>query len=170
MYARSAELLIERINKLPENYFRAFLNSAGVDLLPPKPASTELTFTLPFDGPPFVTVQERTQVATQQSETQPEVVFETVENIVVTPNRLLKCVTFDPLNYSDQTEKANSTTVGEAFTVFEGAQERERMMFLGDKLLSYHEKDDAAAGQSQGAETADADREVEPCRPTTHRL
>ena len=163
IYARSAELLIERINQLPENYFRAFLDSAGVDLLPPKPANSELTFTLPIaddgdDSLQFVTVPERTQVATQQSETQPEVIFETIEEITVSPNRLDKCITFDPLNYSDQTAKANATTVGEAFTVFKGTQERERILFLGSSLFSYHETLTPTGGQ--GAETAEPNGEV----------
>ncbi len=115
IYARSAELLTERINRLPENYYRAFLNEAGVDLLPPKPARAEVTFSLPADGPPYVIVPAQTQVATQQSESRAEIIFETLEDLVVTPNRLVKCVTFDAHSYTavtaPTTETANKTAV-----------------------------------------------------------
>lgn len=139
MYARSAELLNERVNQLPENYFRAFLNEAGVDLLPPKPAHAEVTFHLPptEDSPAYVVVPAGTQVATQPSATQAEVIFETTDDLVVMPNQLVKCVSFDARAY---TEVATANTAGANNSPDARATENgngERIVFAKDGGFAY---------------------------------
>jgi hypothetical protein len=106
LFGRMAELIIARLNRAPEKRFLAFLNEAGIDLLAPRPASAELTFTLPDDYQGLVRVPAGTQVATVQTETQPEVIFETQQDINVVPTSLIKCVAFDQVNYSDYTAQA----------------------------------------------------------------
>lgn len=160
IYGRSAELLIERINKLPENYFRAFLNAARVPQVLPKAARTEVTFALPFaeDGPPFIVVPQQTQVATKQTTTSPEVVFETEKPVVITSNQLSRCITFDPVASRDVTAQVNAKEPGSPFKLFKGTRERERILFLGDTLFSYPKPD--TEGQPQSDEDADTARDV----------
>jgi hypothetical protein len=137
LFGRMAELIIARLNRAPEKHFLAFLNEASIDLLAPRPASAELTFTLPDDYQGLVRVPAGTQVATVQTETQPEVIFETQQDINVVPTSLIKCVAFDPVNYSDYTAQARGNAPG-PFAAFQGQQERERILYLGDdELLAF---------------------------------
>jgi predicted phage baseplate assembly protein len=134
LFGRLAELIINRLNQVPDKHFLAFLNEAGVDLLAPRPAVAEITFLPAEDGPAVVRVPAGTQVATQQTETQPEVVFETGEDLVVTLSDLVRCIAFDPRDYADRTAQAKGHG-GVAFPVFRGQRERERILYLGDQEL-----------------------------------
>ncbi|MCL4298013.1 MAG: putative baseplate assembly protein [Anaerolineae bacterium] len=134
LFGRLSELVITRLNQVPDKHFLAFLNKAGVDLLPPRPASAELTFTVAENGPEVILVPEGTQVATAKTETRPEIIFETQKDVNITPNRLIHCIAFDPRNYADCTNQATGQESG-AFWAFCGQQERERMLFLSDPEL-----------------------------------
>jgi len=134
LFGRLTELTVNRLNQMPDKHLFAFLNEARVDLLPPRPASTELIFTLAADGPPFVRVPAGTQVTTVQTETQPEVIFETQRDLVVVPNALVKCIALDAVNFSDRTGQATGQTTSR-FAPFQGEQERERILFLSDETL-----------------------------------
>ena len=134
LFARLSELVINRLNQVPEKHFLAFLNEASVDLLPPGPAGVELTFNPAEDGPASIYVPAGTQVATVQTETQPEVIFETSRDITVVANTLVMCIAFDQLNYSDQTAKVTGQESG-SFAAFKGEHERQRILYLGDDEL-----------------------------------
>ena len=67
LFGRLSELVINRLNQVPDKHFLAFLNEAGVDLLAPRPASTELTFTPAEDGPPVIRVPAGTELAIANS-------------------------------------------------------------------------------------------------------
>lgn len=136
LFARLSELVINRLNQVPEKHFLAFLNEAGIDLLPPRPAGGELSFKPAKDAPASISVPAGTQVATVQTETQPEVVFETQRDITVVPDTLVKCIAFDELNYSDQTAKATGREPG-SFAVFQGEHERRRILYIGDDNLFF---------------------------------
>jgi hypothetical protein len=135
LFGRMSELIITRLNRTPGKHFLAFLNEAGIDLLPPRPANTELTFTLAKDITAAVKVPAGTQVATKQTETQPEVIFETQRDLVVSPNALVKVVAFDPMTSSDRTTLALGQAGGASFAAFQGEGERERILYLGDTEL-----------------------------------
>ena len=135
LFGRLSELVIARLNQVPDKHFLAFLNEAGLDLLPPRPASSELTFTPAKDVTGALEVPAGTQVATKQTETQPEVVFETLRDLVVSPAALVKVVVFDPLTSADRTALATGSTSDSSFAVFTGEAERERILYLGDSEL-----------------------------------
>ena len=134
VFGRMCELVVNRLNQVPEKHFLSFLNHAGVDLLPPRPASAELTFTPAKDAASPIYVPAGTQVATVQTETEPEIVFETEQDIIVSSVELVKCITFDQVNYSDNTAKATGMESG-SFPTFKGTQERKRLLYLGDDEL-----------------------------------
>ncbi len=138
LFGRLSELVITRLNQIPEKHFLAFLNTAGLDLLPPRPAVTELTFAPAKDVTGAIEVPAGTQVATKQSETQAEVIFETERDLVVSPSALVKVLAFDPLTAADRTALAGGADPEARFAAFEGEAERERILYLGsDELLSF---------------------------------
>jgi len=137
LFGRLIELVINRLNKMPEKHFLAFLNAAGTELLPARAASSEVTFTLAKDAPCCIHIPQGTQVATLQTKIESEVIFETQRDLVVAPNTLLKCIAIDSLNLSDCTEQANrrATFSQAGFSAFQGEQERERCLYLRDDEL-----------------------------------
>ena len=61
--ARLAGLTIERLNQVPERDLLAFLSASGVELSPPRPASTPVVFRLAPDAPVDVALPEGTELA-----------------------------------------------------------------------------------------------------------
>jgi hypothetical protein len=157
LYGRLAELVIDRLNKSPDNHMLAFLNMAGVDLLPPQAATTEVAFFLGDDGPDHVEVPKGTQIATVRSDTRPEIIFETVEKMMVTRNALTACWAVDAIHKSDHRAIATGERIG-CFDPFAGATTRERYLFLGDdQFFSFADAagaKDAAGGEAAGSGAA----------------
>ncbi|MBW2122450.1 MAG: putative baseplate assembly protein, partial [Deltaproteobacteria bacterium] len=68
----------------------------------------------------------------------PEIIFETERDVVVSSTRLVKCIAFDPLNYSDRTPEAgggdsasSAETTRAGFAAFRGEKERRRALYIG---------------------------------------
>jgi hypothetical protein len=134
LFGRMSELVINRLNQVPDKHFLAFLNEAGVDLLAPRPAAVDVSFSIAEDGPDVIRVPAGTQVATLQTEAQPEIIYETQDRVSVVRNQLVSCIAFDPRDYADRTARAKGQEAG-AFPVFRGQHERGRTLFLGDQEL-----------------------------------
>ena len=135
LFGRLGELLTNRLDQVADKHFLAFLDRAGLSLTPPRPARTELTFASAADGPAVIRVPARTQVATVPSETQPEVIFETEDDLAVVFNEWVGCIVVDPTSYADRTDRVDQTPE-DTFPVFRGQAERERVFYLraGDLL------------------------------------
>lgn len=131
LFGRLDHIMISRINEMPEQHFRAFLNEAELDRLPPQPGRTEVTFLPAPDGPAIIPAPAGTQVATRSAAGQPELIFETERAITVTPAGLAACIAVDPVNYSLRTGMALGDEIGN-FPAFVGDTERERILYLGD--------------------------------------
>jgi len=93
LFAWMTELLTYRLNRVPEKTHIKFLELLGVQLQPPSSARTELTFWLstPFpitpDSTTVAVVPQGTEVATQQLDSEEEIVFTTDERLVIAPPR-----------------------------------------------------------------------------------
>jgi hypothetical protein len=92
VFGRLMEILIERLNRMPEKNLLAFLDMVGVEASPGFPAAVPVTF-LPspkaLEGGP---IPAGTQVATTQTEAADAQVFETRRPIHATPARLVAAV------------------------------------------------------------------------------
>jgi len=97
IFAHLAEIIIERLNRVPEKQFLAFLDLLGASLLPPQPARVPLTFTLAAGSTTDAVVPVGTQVAAPPAagEAAP-VIFETERELVVTAAALTSLVVHDP--------------------------------------------------------------------------
>lgn len=97
VFARYAELIIERLNRVPGKNLLAFLDLLGAAQTPPQPARVPLTFRLAEGG----TVPARVPAGTQVAAAAPAadgapVIFETERDLVVTPARLAAAIVHDP--------------------------------------------------------------------------
>ncbi len=94
LFAWMTEMIVYRLNQVPEKNYIKFLELLGIQLQPASSARTELTFWLstPFPIAPedetFAVVPQGTEVATQRTEEEREVVFTTDERLVIAPPRL----------------------------------------------------------------------------------
>lgn len=134
IYARLLELVLQRLNQVPEKNLLAFLDTMGVSLLPPAPAKVPLTFTLTSGSPPIL-VPQGSQAGNQAIEPQPALLFETEEDFTVIPAQITQAFTIDPTHdrYADQTEAIAGSEI--AFTPFVGTKHLPHILYLGDDIL-----------------------------------
>ena len=97
--ARFAEIVVERVNRVPERNYLAFLNMIGTRPLPPQAARVPLTFSLAEGLPADVMVPAGTQAAAQPTRDDPDgVVFETEEPLMLSRSRLSNVYVSDPVH------------------------------------------------------------------------
>lgn len=131
------DLLIQRINQVPEKNYVAFLNLLGISQRPPRAAKALLRFSLTEDATKQ-RVPAGSQVSTSEATDEASITFETARDLVVSVARPDRCFsTFDNgyaenSSYIDPTGPFSSANRGEGFEVFHGAQRIDRYIYLGD--------------------------------------
>ncbi|HEX6861337.1 MAG TPA: hypothetical protein VF414_00895, partial [Thermoanaerobaculia bacterium] len=97
IFGRMAELVVTRLNRLPDRNFLAFLDLIGTRLNPPQPARVPLTFLLAAGSPVDALVPAGTQAAALALEGEAEpALFETERDLVVTRSQLVAVCTREP--------------------------------------------------------------------------
>src|SRR5262249_44522875 len=130
------DLLIYRLNQVPDKNYVAFLNLLGIKLRAPRAAKALARFSL-VEGAQKQRVPRGTQVSTPQATEEHVVTFETARDVVVSTARPDRC-----FSYYDESSAENSryidpppNTITESFEVFAGAQRIERFIYLSDPRL-----------------------------------
>ncbi len=88
LFAWMTEMIIYRLNKVPDKNYVKFLELIGVTLASAAPASTEITFRLSAPQENAVTIPQGTEVATVRTETDDAIVFTTTEPLEIHPASL----------------------------------------------------------------------------------
>jgi len=122
IFGRFAELIIERLNQVPEKNLLAYLDMLGNSLLPPQPALAPLTFSLAAGSAAEALVPAGTQVAATAAEGETEpVIFETGRNLMVVAAKLAAAFVRVPdedqyadLGFSIDSESTSGRAVFEA--------------------------------------------------------
>ncbi len=136
IFSRYSEIIIERLNQVPEKHYHAFLDLLKISPLPPVSARVPLTFTpvkqLP-KGARQIVVPACTQVAAMPgpSESEPTV-FETTKTVALTNATLEHLFTMNPEEdrYSDLTHLLNEEQT-EGALLFTGDRAVEHELFIG---------------------------------------
>ena len=131
-FARFAEIIIERLNQVPDKNFLAFLDLLGASRLPPQAARTPLTFSLAAGSTVDVVVPVGTQVAAPPAEGEKDpVIFETEAELVVTAAQLTSVFVQEPQQdtWSDRTGWLTTGTATAGF-VFHGDAGVEHSLYL----------------------------------------
>ena len=141
LYAWMTEMVIYRLNKVPEKNFLTFLDLIGVRLKPPEPAQVVLEFT-PAEGiEGELLVRKGTQVATLQAAGTDPVTFETLRDLALIPVHVVRAVSSHRGTVADHTP---ALAAGEAKEpLFTGVQEVERFLYVGDDRLSAFNEESA---------------------------
>jgi predicted phage baseplate assembly protein len=106
LFAWMTDMLIFRMNQVPELNYIKFLQLLGIELRPAAPARTELTFPLTKTQPEqTVVVPKGTQVASAGATGDEPVIFETDESLIALATRLQRVLIFDGFAFSDATQQ-----------------------------------------------------------------
>ena len=92
-FAFMVDQLIFRLNRVPDKLYLAFLDLVGVRPHAPGAATVDATFWLSAPQPEPVSVATGAQVATQRTEHEEAVVFETTSDLTIPPRRLVAVAT-----------------------------------------------------------------------------
>jgi predicted phage baseplate assembly protein len=137
IFGRFAEIIIQRLNQVPDKNFLAFLNLLGVSLLPPQPARVPLTFSLAAGSTTDALVPVGTQVAAPPAAGEKDpVIFETERELSVTPARLVSA--FVRVPRFDRYDDVSALTSAEAWPglpVFGASGHIEHHLYIGHNLL-----------------------------------
>lgn len=84
-FAYMTDVLLYRLNRVPERLYVKFLELIGLRLLPPTPAHTAVTFWMSSPASAALTIATGTEVATPRGEAEEPVVFATTEELTIVP-------------------------------------------------------------------------------------
>ncbi|MDJ0770651.1 MAG: putative baseplate assembly protein [Ilumatobacter sp.] len=84
-FAWMTDLLLYRLNRVPDRHFVKFLELIGVQLFPPTAANVEVTFWLSAPADQRLTIHEQTEVATLRTPDEEPVEFATTADLHITP-------------------------------------------------------------------------------------
>src|SRR3954470_16049513 len=127
------DLLIYRLNQVPEKNYVAFLNLLGIKLRAPRAAKALVRFAL-VEGSSKVRVPRGTQISTPQATEEHTVTFETARDAIVCASRPDRCFSYFDDSYSENSRYLDPApgTSDAPFEVFAGAQRIERFIYLSD--------------------------------------
>ncbi len=140
IFARYCEITIERLNKVPEKNYRAFLNDLGVSRNPPIAAQVPLTFTPVKNSATIpIVIPQHTKVAAPPSEGENSpVIFETNQALTLTKAELVKMVALDTTKdrYSDLLTSQDQEIAG--ISPFKGTRSirHEFYIDIGDSIAA----------------------------------
>lgn len=83
LFAWMTEMLLYRLNQVPDKNYIKFMDLIGIRLEPPKPAIVDVSFRISAPQPEPVTIPRGTEVATVRTETQDAVTFTTSEDFII---------------------------------------------------------------------------------------
>jgi predicted phage baseplate assembly protein len=95
LFAWMSEMVLYRLNQVPDRLYVHFLNMVGIEPFPPSVATVPLTFWLSATQSQAVTVPAGLQVATASENAGGAVVFTTVNDLVIAPPVLTIAATTD---------------------------------------------------------------------------
>lgn len=118
LFSYLGEIILYRLNRVPERNYIKFLQLIGVEQKPATPAKTEVTFTLVSPAPPTIYIPQGTQISAQvepppQSaiatpmlppEPEEPVIFETDEPLIAIGAELTAILVFDGKTFTEYTQ------------------------------------------------------------------
>lgn len=103
LFAWMTEMLLYRLNKVPDRNYVKFLELIGVSLTPANPATTDITFRLSAPQANGIVIPTGTEVATVRTESEEAIEFTTIEDLVIPSTELeYFLLTRDGSNFDDR--------------------------------------------------------------------
>lgn len=129
LFAWLAEILVYRINQVPQKNFVKFLELVGIPLLQPAAAVTQLQFTL-VQNAPAQSVLAGTQVSLGSTSSSLPIVFETDLDLLVTGLSLISVQSFDGSQFTDYTAQ-NASATGSGYYPLSTTPQANAALYMG---------------------------------------
>lgn len=130
LFAWMIEVLLYRLNKVPDKNYIKFMELIGIVLAPPKPARADVIFRLSAPRPESITIPRGTEVATVRTETREAITFTSDEDLTITPPVLAYAMTTqDDSTFKDCMQALSMP--GQYAFVFEDVPKPGNALYLG---------------------------------------
>lgn len=130
LFAWMMEMVIYRLNRVPEKTYLTLLDLIGLNLIPPQAARVLLTFNPVEKYEGELVIKKGTQVSTSGGENDSSIIFETENDITVSNIELVDCL-------SVESGRITSNLGNNGFMLFSGRDSIERYIYVGDKSFEY---------------------------------
>jgi len=130
MFAWIADILLYRLNRVPEKNYIKFMDLIGIKLEPPNAATVKVTFRLTApQTEPFI-IPHETEIATVPTETQDAIVFATNEDFtILIPSLKYALTTYDDAVFEDVMPTLKHPD--RQITIFQEVPEENNALYLG---------------------------------------
>jgi len=130
LFAWMTDIMLFRMNKVPDKNYIKFMELIGVHLQPPKPASVDLTFRLSAAQNDTVTIPKGTQAGTVRTEMQEAVTFSTDRDMVIRVPKISHAfTTIDDNEFKDVFQTLKNPDM--EFSIFEDKPQETNAMYVG---------------------------------------
>jgi phage-related baseplate assembly protein len=134
LFAWMTEMMLYRLNRVPDKTYIKLLDLVGIKLQPPTPAAAPVTFHLVKEQREVQKVSRGVQLAGGTTETGRAIVFETSRDLWVAPVQIEKLISQSGEKITDHQAVVDGSLSAE--TIFAGTRQVERFLYLGDARLS----------------------------------
>lgn len=145
LFAWMTEMILYRLNQVPEKNYVKFMELMGLKLREPEAARTSVTFYLSSPQAQVVTIPTGTEAASVRTETRPSIIFSTEDDLEIRPPVLSALVTREISGRSGGKARHRSHNLqhlgvaGFELPVFGPEPQIDSALYLGfDTDLSYH--------------------------------
>lgn len=129
LFAWMVDMLLYRMNRVPEKNYIKFMDMIGIRLEPPKPARVNVTFRLSAPQPEQVTIPQGTEIATVRTETQDAISFTTDRDFSIVIPSLSYALTAVDEKYTDIISPLNNPD--RTVSVFQEVPQENDALYLG---------------------------------------
>lgn len=138
LFAWMVDMLLYRLNRVPEKNYIKFMDLIGIHLEPPKPATVDVTLRLSAPQPEAVVIPRGTEVATVRTETQEAITFTTNQDLtIILPTPAYALTTPDDTTFNDCMPALKNPEL--QVSVFKEVPEENNALYLGySESLSAH--------------------------------
>ncbi len=137
LFAWMTEMIIYRLNKVPEKTYLTLLNLVGLGFLPPQSAKALISF-FPVKGyEGTIAIRRGTQVSTKKSEQSDILVFETEKELLVKNINLAACIGTIEGKLTDNLEILAADKSRSGFPLFSGNNQVERCIYISDPKIGF---------------------------------
>lgn len=140
VFAHMMEVVTQRLNRVPDKNFLAFLDMLGMNLASSRPSRTVLAFAL-AKGAEYAYVPEKTQIASTESSDGKPLIFETRKGVTVIAPTPVRALSIQPESdkWKDHSALLSNDEKECVETLFEGVDPVKHRLYLGhNELFSFN--------------------------------
>ena len=136
LFSWMTEMVLYRMNRVPEKTYLAMLDMMGLTLSAPQASRVLLRF-FPVDGyEGVIHLKKGFQVSTSRSDANESVSFETDKRVSIQNNRILSCLSVKGTRVADHMPELDDPESG-GFALFHAEEEMERYLYFSSRAFQF---------------------------------